>query len=151
MGPRCPPQVLRDDRCRHHRPEGQVRILPSSHPQVHLCQLQGRCCQGCRPPSHGSEERSCCRQLEDGQSLRKGSWLLQAGRKAKAVKKPKAKKPAAKKPKAKKATKKPAAKKAAKPAAKKPAAKKPAAKKAAKKPAAKKPAIRLPRSKSEMN
>merc|ERR1712107_325698 len=74
------PQVLRDDRCRHHRPEGQVRILPSSHPQVHLCQLQGRCCQGCRPPSHGSEERSCCRQLEDGQSLRKGSWLLQAGR-----------------------------------------------------------------------
>merc|ERR1711876_161979 len=77
QGPRCPPQVLRDDRCRHHLPEGPHWLLPPGHPQVHLCQLQGCCCQGCCPGPLGPQAWSCQGSSQDGQSIRKGSWILQ--------------------------------------------------------------------------
>merc|ERR1712130_19653 len=137
QGTRCPPQVLRDDRCCHHLPQGPHWILPPGHPQVHLCQLQGWCCQGCRAGPFGTQAWSCQGSSQDGQSFRKGSWIFKVVKAEKPKKVKKAKEPKAKKPKKVKKAKKPAAKKAKKP---KKAAKKPAAKKAAKKPAAKKAA-----------
>merc|ERR1712029_334862 len=45
QGSCSPPQVLRHDCCCRRSSQGQNRIFPSSHPQVRVCQLQGRCCQ----------------------------------------------------------------------------------------------------------
>merc|ERR1712242_33757 len=74
-----PPQVQRDDRCRHHRPEGQDRLQPCRHPQARRCQQQGRCHQGCHPgqarPQEGSRQGSPQDGLRQGQERRQ----LQAG------------------------------------------------------------------------
>merc|ERR1712106_1111159 len=79
QGTRCPPQVLCDDRYRHHHPEGPHWLLPPGHPQVHCCQQQGRCCQGCRPGPSRPQAWSCQGSSQDGQSHWYGSWILQAG------------------------------------------------------------------------
>merc|ERR1711884_634765 len=55
QGPRRPPQVLRHDRRRHRRAEGQDWLLPPGHPQVRLRQLQGGRRQGRTAPPHGPE------------------------------------------------------------------------------------------------
>merc|ERR1711894_567932 len=143
QGPRCPPSLRLHDQGRHQGPGRQEGLLPSGHPEVHLRQLQGGCCQGCRPCQDRSQEaghlqgyrrRRCCRK--------EGAGSFKLAEKPKAEKKPKAKKPKAKKAKApakaKKASPKkkaPAAKKAKAPAKK--AVKKAPAKKVAKKPAKK--------------
>merc|ERR1712154_659912 len=69
-----PPQVQRDDRCRHHRPQGQDRLQPRRHPQAHRRQQQGRCCQGRHPgqarPQEGSRQGSPQDGLCQGQERR---------------------------------------------------------------------------------
>merc|ERR1712029_322016 len=73
QGSCSPSQVLRHDCCCHRSSQGQNRIFPSSHPQVRVCQLQGRCCEG------WSTSASCPQGWnqegipEDGQGKRKGS------------------------------------------------------------------------------
>merc|ERR1711994_340047 len=58
----CPPSLRRHDQGRHQGPRRQEGLLPSGHPEVRLCQLQGRRCR-------------CCWQ--------EGSWIIQARREAK--------------------------------------------------------------------
>merc|ERR1711884_489922 len=79
QGPRRPPQVLRHDRCRHRRAEGQDWLLPPGYPQVRLRQLQGGRRQGRTAPPHGPEGWHQEGIPEDGQGVRQGSWQVQAG------------------------------------------------------------------------
>merc|ERR1711994_1163851 len=80
----CPPSLRRHDQGRHQGPRRQEGLLPSGHPEVRLCQLQGRCCQGWRTCQARPEEAGhlqgyrrcrCCWQ--------EGSWIIQARREAK--------------------------------------------------------------------
>merc|ERR1712051_206412 len=81
---RCPPPLRRHDQGCHQGPRRQEGLLPSSHPEVRLCQLQGGRCQGCRTCQARPEEaghlqgyrRCCC-------SWQEGSWIIQARREAK--------------------------------------------------------------------
>merc|ERR1712025_286532 len=140
QGPRCPPSLCLHDQGRHQGPGRQEGLLPPGHPEVHLRQLQGGCCQGCRPCQDRSQEarhlqgyrrRRCCRK--------EGSWIFQARCKEPKAKPTKAKKPKAKKAKAPAKAKKAAPKKKA-PAKKAKAPAKKAVKKAPAKKVAKKPA-----------
>merc|ERR1712184_206482 len=71
QGPRCPPQVLRDDRRRHRCPE------------VHLRQLQGGRCQSWTAPPHGPEGWNQEGNTEDGQEGRQAQEARsQEGRQA---------------------------------------------------------------------
>merc|ERR1711884_596804 len=79
QGPRRPPQVLRHDRRRHRRAEGQDWLLPPGYPQVCLRQLQGGRRQGRTAPPHGPEGWHQEGIPEDGQGVRQGSWQVQAG------------------------------------------------------------------------
>merc|ERR1712149_136982 len=74
QGPRRPPQVLRHDRCRHRRAEGQDWLLPPGYPQVRLRQLQGGRRQGRTAPPHGPEGWHQEGIPEDGQGVRQASW-----------------------------------------------------------------------------
>merc|ERR1711992_182701 len=84
QGPRCPPPLRRHDQGRHQGSRRQEGLLPPGHPEVRLCQLQGRRCQGCRTCQARPEEarglqgyRGCCCRWQEG------SRIFQAGREAK--------------------------------------------------------------------
>merc|ERR1712130_852930 len=132
-----PTQVLRDDRCCHHLPQGPHWILPPGHPK-YICANYKVDAAKAAVQVHLALKRGVAKgalKMARASGKGAGSYKVVKAEKPKKVKK--AKKPKAKKPEKVKKAKKPAAEKAKKP---KKAAKKPAAKKAAKKPAAKKAA-----------
>merc|ERR1711936_806211 len=76
QGSRCPPSLRRHDQGCRQGPRRQEGILPSGHPQVHLCQLQGRRYQGCvqdqdRPQEDGRLQgpRRRCRRRKEGSRI----------------------------------------------------------------------------------
>merc|ERR1712073_207377 len=129
QGPRRPPQVLRHDRRRHRRAEGQDWLLPPGHPQVRLRQLQGGRRQGRTAPPHGPEGWHQEGILKMAKESGKGAGKFKLVKVEKPKKKAAPKKKSAAKKAKKPAAKKPAAKKAAKPAKKAAPKKKAAAKK----------------------
>ena len=64
QGQALPPQDLRHGRRCHQGPEGEIRLIPARHQEVHRCQLQGRCGQTCslypQSPEEGSREQEAC-------------------------------------------------------------------------------------------
>ena len=73
------PNLRCHDCSRHCWTQGQNWILQTGHPQVHLCQLQGGCCQGYRPSETCSQVRHCQGISQDGQGVWQGSRMLQTG------------------------------------------------------------------------